>query len=650
MQGYRRVLLLIICGLMLLLTVSCTAGQTFPGGFTGTFTTTTTAETPEDPAALPERGFFLGVLPVPAENQTFADAFQFASTCADFVPVWGRPTPFYNLADDLKGEWGKQFVQTYTRGNGMFPVVQMSFIGRDMELVSPTGINEPSLSHPVWREAYKKAVLNVVRAVHPLYLSLGNEVNRWYETYGNEEDDPNAFRHYVSLYNEIYDEVKAESPETRVFCTFAREMVNENRTADLDVFRLFDPDKLDAILLTSYPHSLPDINRPADIPDDYYTQVSRLFPGKRFGFTEAGWPSLDAFGGEPAQAGFLEDITGRLTIDQGIDLFMVGWPWLTDLNERDTMGLIRRDGTTKDAFTVWREIALLGKYTDPEASIPSGTAKMGPENDLLPPVLHSSEYEQPVPLPYPVNTAGAEDSPFMLPDGKTLYVWFTPDPAVPVEKQIMDGVTGIYVTYLQDDGTWSSRQRVVLNDDISLDGCVYVHDDTMWFASARPGYVGMTWFTAELIDDVWENWQYAGDNFPERYEIGELHFSADGKTLYFHSARDGGQGGYDIWVTYFINGEWTLPENLRTINSPENDGWPYLTGDGSELWFTRTYQGSPAIYVSRLVNGYWAEPELVISQFAGEPTLDAEGNIYFTHHYYRDGVMLEADIYVAYRK
>jgi len=41
---------------------------------------------------------------------------------------------------------------------------------------------------------------------------------------------------------------------------------------------------------------------------------------------------------------------------------------------------------------------------------------------------------------------------------------------------------------------------------------------------------------------------------------------------------------------------------------------------------------------------------MIISQFAGEPTLDKEGNIYFTHHFFKDGVMLEADIYVAMKK
>jgi len=51
------------------------------------------------------------------------------------------------------------------------------------------------------------------------------------------------------------------------------------------------------------------------------------------------------------------------------------------------------------------------------------------------------------------------------------------------------------------------------------------------------------------------------------------------------------------------------------------------------------------------VNGDWSEPQLIISQFAGEPSLDMDGNIYFTHHFYNNtSQMVEADIYVAYRK
>ena len=49
-------------------------------------------------------------------------------------------------------------------------------------------------------------------------------------------------------------------------------------------------------------------------------------------------------------------------------------------------------------------------------------------------------------------------------------------------------------------------------------------------------------------------------------------------------------------------------------------------------------------------NNEWAEPELMFSPLAGEASLDNQGNVYFTHHFYKDNKMIEADIYVAYKK
>jgi hypothetical protein len=286
---------------------------------------------------------------------------------------------------------------------------------------------------------------------------------------------------------------------------------------------------------------------------------------------------------------------------------------------------------------------------DRESKIPPGQAKITPETDLYPPLLHSNEYEEPVPVPYPINTAGAEDSAFVMPDGETLYVWFTPDPNAPLGEQLDDRVTGIYFSG-KTGGAWQKPERVVLQDPgkQSLDGCAFVRENTMWFCSARTGYTGMHWFTADYIDGKWTDWNIA--DFNPDYEVGELHITADGTKLYFHSARAGGKGQYDIWVSDYSGSGWLAPRNIETVNTPKTDGWPSLNYDGNELWFTRTYQGSPALYRAKKINGEWQDPELIISQFAGESSIDSAGNIYFTHHFFKDGVMLEADIYVAYRK
>lgn len=280
-----------------------------------------------------------------------------------------------------------------------------------------------------------------------------------------------------------------------------------------------------------------------------------------------------------------------------------------------------------------------------ESLIPQDAIKMTPETDKLPPKLHSKDYEAPVPLPYPANTKGAEDSPFVMPDGDTIYIWFTPNNKMDVAEQSQDKVTGIYKFVKQGDG-WSNAERVwlVKPGKPHLDGCGFFQDNKVWVCGAREGYDGLHWFTSEFKDGKWAVATLA--DFDSSMEVGELDMYGD--ELYYHSPREGGKGQYDIWVSKKINGEWQTPANIEAINTEETEGWPQRIND--ELWFTRVYLGSPAIFRSKLINGEWQEPELILSQFAGEPTIDKYGNIYFTHHYYENGKMIEADIYVAYKK
>ncbi|MFH1072202.1 MAG: hypothetical protein V1743_02120 [Nanoarchaeota archaeon] len=280
--------------------------------------------------------------------------------------------------------------------------------------------------------------------------------------------------------------------------------------------------------------------------------------------------------------------------------------------------------------------------------IPAAAIKITPETDAYPPVLDAEDWENPVPLSDAINTAGAEDSPFITLDGDTLYFFFTPDPNIPAEKQLFDGVTGIWVSK-KVNGSWEKAERVILQDKkkLALDGCAFVMGNVMWFCSAREGYTGVNLFTAEFKDGKWKDATYAGDIL-KNLEVGEMHILNG--TMYFHSARPGGKGGLDIWETHLLEGDYTDPVNIAAANTADNEGWPFVSQDGNELWFLRTYKGTPGIFRSIKKDGEWQEPQLIISQFAGEPSLDNAGNIYFVHHYYKDGKMLEADIYVAMKK
>jgi len=280
-----------------------------------------------------------------------------------------------------------------------------------------------------------------------------------------------------------------------------------------------------------------------------------------------------------------------------------------------------------------------------ESKIPADAVKITPTTDVSPPKSLSAEYENPVPLPAPVNTAGGEDSPFILPDGETLYFFFTPDVKIPIEKQIIDNVTGIYTAKKFGD-EWQNPERVLLSKPGSAgsDGCEFVSGNTIWFCSVREGYDGINWFTAEFKNDKWQNWKLA--DFPKEYKVGELHFTSDGNEVYFHSDRAGGKGGLDIWVSKKVDGEWTEPENVSAVNTTNDEGWPALSPDENELWTYRNY----SLWRSKKVDGEWTKPIQMFSPLAGEATIDNAGNVYFIHHYYKDDQMLEADIYVAKKK
>jgi predicted small lipoprotein YifL len=280
-----------------------------------------------------------------------------------------------------------------------------------------------------------------------------------------------------------------------------------------------------------------------------------------------------------------------------------------------------------------------------ESLIPADAVKMTPEKDTLPPKLLSDEYQHPVPMPYPVNTRGAEDSAFIMPDGETLYVWFTPNFRMDVIEQAQDLVTGIYKYEKQGEG-WNGPERIWLVEPGKphLDGCGFFQEDIAWICGVREEIEGIHWFTSQHRDGAWSMAELS--DFDPAYEVGELHISNDGTELYFHSNRAGGKGGMDIWISTKVAGEWGTPENLAIVNSEYDEGWPALNPQEDELWITKNY----GLWRSKKVDGVWQVPEEIISTLAGEATIDQAGNVYFTHHYYENDIMIEADIYVAYKK
>ncbi len=311
------------------------------------------------------------------------------------------------------------------------------------------------------------------------------------------------------------------------------------------------------------------------------------------------------------------------------------------------------------AFLVLVAIGLLSSSPVPapsytrQAAIPKDAVKVTPQTDPTPPILDSSAYDPPVPMPGPVNTAGAEDSPFIEPDGGTFYFFFTPDVRVPASRQLLDHVTGIWWTH-RVNGSWTEPARILLSDDVALDGCPFVQGTTMWFCSARAGnYRDVDLYTATMSGGTWGHVQNAGATLNQVYRAGEMALSPDGQRMVWGSG-DFTAGTNVLYQSNKTAAGWDVPFRLANVNNATNAFLPFITPDGNELWFTANsglgYTG-PSVYRSLKQGDGWGTPEEIVSQFAAEPTLDAQGNLYFVHHYFAaNGTMIEADIYVAHPK
>jgi len=291
--------------------------------------------------------------------------------------------------------------------------------------------------------------------------------------------------------------------------------------------------------------------------------------------------------------------------------------------------------------------------SDRLASIPASATKVTTAQDVFKPVLHSNLWDNPVPMAGPINTAGAEDSPFITSDGKWFFFFFTPDVEVPVQDQLTDGVSGLWWMKLTGNN-WSSPEKIILSDDVSYEGAEFVLGNQMWFASIRAGnYKEIDYYIADYSNGRWTNVRNAGEQLNLDYDIGEMHITQDGSTLFFHKGNMSSPSGMDIYYCKKSGSMWSDPVSCN-INTVGMEGYPFITADGNELWYTGLstlgYTGPAIFRCLKTGEDLWGAPQEIVSNYAGECTMDSAGNLYFVHHYYDSGFnMIEADIYVAYR-
>lgn len=159
---------------------------------------------------------------------------------------------------------------------------------------------------------------------------------------------------------------------------------------------------------------------------------------------------------------------------------------------------------------------------------------------------HDGSWSRPVNIGPPINTSAWESQPSFSSDGKTLYfIRGTYDNQRRMHQDI-------YVSTFQKDMTWSKPEKLsdIINTSSSEES-VFIHPDnsTLYFSSdGHTGMGGLDIFMSRKNEDgSWGSPVNLGYPINTHHDENSLVVSADGKSAYFASDREGGKGSLDLY-------------------------------------------------------------------------------------------------------
>ncbi len=227
----------------------------------------------------------------------------------------------------------------------------------------PPAIADHDFSSPDVRQALRLQALIVAQEAKPTYLSLGVEVNGYYES------NPADFANFVSLHKEIYDEIKAVSPDTVVMASFNLEAIQgllagvndfSNHGPQWFILDMFSP-KIDAVAFSTLP--FPVYYDPLQIPDDYLSRIQE-HTALPIVLSEVGWHSNeDSNSNQTRQREYLARMI-RLA-NRTANLHVLAWTIMFDAADGSVfdafpdfkyLGLLSWEGEPKEGFSLWEAL------------------------------------------------------------------------------------------------------------------------------------------------------------------------------------------------------------------------------------------------------------------------------------------------------
>ena len=129
-----------------------------------------------------------------------------------------------------------------------------------------------------------------------------------------------------------------------------------------------------------------------------------------------------------------------------------------------------------------------------------------------------------------------------------------------------------------------------INTDQGWEAQPTISKDGQWlmYAVFKEGTRGIDLYQSKRQSNgTWGVGQSMGEPINTAGHEKSPFFHSDDKTLYFAS-KDGhmGMGGYDVFVSRFKDGEWTIPQNLGyPLNTPDDEHGYVVSLDGRTAYF-----------------------------------------------------------------
>jgi hypothetical protein len=160
-----------------------------------------------------------------------------------------------------------------------------------------------------------------------------------------------------------------------------------------------------------------------------------------------------------------------------------------------------------------------------------------------------SDWEEPTNLGCVLNTPANETAPVFFEDPETEQAWLF----YGSNRAGGIGDFDVYASPLEEDGSVNPGILVREFSSPERDTRIFIRKDGLeaFITTNRTGSEGLDiWVsTRDMLSDPWSAPKNLGYPVNSQSDDGSPWLSKDGTTLYFFSTRPGGYGGRDIWYT-----------------------------------------------------------------------------------------------------